>query len=255
MDLREAAVHAAVPATRHPWEVARIDAVRGLIARHVTLPIEATVVDVGSGDGFVVEELARTYPGVRLFAIDTAFTPEMLTQERAGTSIRALHSVDDIPPLEAPASLVLLMDVIEHVADDVALMTQLARAPFVSRETRFVITVPAFQSLFSSHDVFLGHHRRYSRGSLAAALDAAGLAVDEQGSFFTLLTPLRWLQVMKERVAGAGESVGLAEWQGGTVSTALFRRVLAFDASVSIGLGRAGVPVPGLSLYAVCRRR
>jgi hypothetical protein len=56
--------------------------------------------------------------------------------------------------------LILLMDVPEHVDDDVGLM----RSALVgaAEHAYMLITVPAFQKLFSAHDIFLEHKRRYT---------------------------------------------------------------------------------------------
>ncbi len=80
------------------------------------------------------------------------------------------------------------MDVLEHVDDDVALirssMAGACPGAFV------LISVPAFQSLFSAHDRFLEHRRRYTIRSLEAAARAAGLEIVTTRYFFALVLPL-----------------------------------------------------------------
>jgi hypothetical protein len=53
-----------------------------------------------------------------------------------------------------------------------------------------VLTVPAYRWLWSEHDEFLHHKRRYSAGELRHKVDAAGLRVGELSYFNTLLFPL-----------------------------------------------------------------
>ena len=86
------------------------------------------------------------------------------------------------------ADLVLLMDVLEHVADDVGLLRAYV-APAASG-TRFVITVPAFNWLWSEHDVFLEHFRRYTLARIVAVCTAAGLQVETGCYFYALVLPL-----------------------------------------------------------------
>ena len=76
---------------------------------------------------------------------------------------------------EVRANLVLFIDVLEHVDDDSALLAHYAAK--VARGTRFLITVPAFQWLWSEHDVFLEHRRRYCIEDLVTAVLKAGLTV------------------------------------------------------------------------------
>ncbi|MEX0643759.1 MAG: methyltransferase domain-containing protein, partial [Parvularculaceae bacterium] len=85
------------------------------------------------------------------------------------------------------APLVMMIDVIEHVDDDVALIADYARR--AAPGARFVVSVPAFDFLWSSHDEFLEHRRRYTVESLKTAVEAAGLEVLELRYFFGMLFP------------------------------------------------------------------
>ena len=80
-----------------------------------------------------------------------------------------------------------MMDVIEHVDDDVALIR--AYTDRMPRGSMVLVTVPAFQFLWSGHDVFLEHKRRYTRASLHRTIDRAGLAVIRSRYFFSVLLP------------------------------------------------------------------
>lgn len=261
MDLVEATERGFHDGVRHPWEMARIAVVGKLIRRHVTLERGAIVMDIGCGDAYVVERLAEACPGVLFYAIDTAFTPELIERCRTrldSARIRPFASLDAIaPPLEKPASLVLLMDVIEHIEDDTAFLAGLLGRPDIDRHTKFLITVPAYQILFCSHDVFLGHCRRYSNPLLRKRLEASGLRVIDIGHFFFTLLPVRLLRVIKERLFGLKpdkSSSGLVTWNGGPARAAILREALVLDAGVSLGVGRLGVRLAGLSSYAICAK-
>jgi hypothetical protein len=147
------------------------------------------------------------------------------------------------------------MDVIEHIADDGAFLRDLLARPFVSTETRFLITVPAYQALFSSHDTFLGHYRRYSNRTLRERLEQSGLRVLTIGYFFSSLLPVRLLQTVKERVLKlkpAQQTTGLVTWRGSESTAALLRNLLVLDAKLSLWSSKIGLTLPGLSNYAVC---
>jgi SAM-dependent methyltransferase len=259
MDLAESGFRQLEPGRRHPWERARLRAVNWLIERHARLEPGDVVLDVGCGDTFVVEQLSRRYPGVRFHAVDTAFTPrtiDLLRRRFEGTPVSLHRSLDDVPDLKGSVAVVLLMDVLEHVPDDRAFLRDLSSRRFVSANTRIVITVPAHQWLFSSHDRLLGHHRRYSMTFLTRQIEAAGLAVDEHGPFFASLLPIRALQVLCERVLHVRTAAltGLAVWRAGEAAARASAVVLALDARLSMALARAGINVPGLSTFAVCRK-
>jgi hypothetical protein len=149
------------------------------------------------------------------------------------------------------------MDVLEHIADDRAFLTHLLSHPALSADTRVLITVPAYQALFCSHDKALGHYRRYSNQQLRELLDRSGLTPLEMGYFFSSLVPMRVVQVMKERWMGAHrgiESTGLVTWKAGTMLTAMLKNALVLDSRVSFRLRRVGLTMPGLSNFAVCRK-
>lgn len=257
MDLVEAKQRGFDAGVRHPWEMARIDVIDKLIRRHVPLEPGALVMDIGCGDTFVVEQLADRRRTAAFYAIDTAFTPELISHYRARLNnprIVPLPSLDAVPPVAKPVALVLLMDVLEHIEDAQAFLTHLRMQPFVGDRTRFLITVPAYQALFCSHDTFLGHFRRYSNQSLRKELEASGFAVIDIGYFFWSLLPIRVLQVLYERLAGTRHqaSTGLVAWNGGSVQAVILRQMLVWDAGMSMALNRLGIRLAGLSNYAIC---
>jgi hypothetical protein len=76
------------------------------------------------------------------------------------------------------------------------------------------------------------------------------------GHFFLSLIPARMLQMVKERVVGttAEDAEGLANWRGGERVARLLAAVLEWDGRIGLALNRLGVPVPGLSNFAICKR-
>ena len=78
--------------------------------------------------------------------------------------------------------LVLMMDVLEHVDDDRGLLRHYAAK--VPPGAHFVVTVPAFGFLWSGHDVFLEHKRRYRLTEIETVMRDAGLAV-ARGAYFS----------------------------------------------------------------------
>lgn len=245
---------------RHPWETARVEFVSDLVARCAPLEPGSVVIDVGCGDTFVAERLAARHPHTTFYAVDAAFTDDLIAKfraELAGTNVCPHRSLDSLPSIGREVSLVLLMDVLEHIEDTSAFLRGLADRPFMTGRTRFLITVPSYQALFSSHDEFLGHYRRYSTRLLKQHVEAAGLTVQEHGDFFLSLLPLRLMQVIRERLAGPASprsTTGLVTWRGSAGMAAAMHRALVLDVGASRALRRFGVSLPGLSKFAVCRK-
>ena len=174
---------------------------------------------------FVDEQIAATFPEVSFYAVDTAFTDESIAHYRARLSVRNVFlssSLDSaVPHLKGQVSLVILMDVLEHVEDDYAFLTHLMTHPRIGSNAYVLVTVRVL-ALFCSHDKFLGHHWRYSNQQLRDLLESSGLAVIEVGYFFSSLVLARTLQVLKERwlfrKANDSATTGLVTWNGGPTS-------------------------------------
>jgi hypothetical protein len=96
-----------------------------------------------------------------------------------------------IPSAELGLSLrervrvILLLDVLEHLADPVAFLREhVCNFPACRH---FVVTLPARAELFSNYDLYYGHYRRYDRSSVRELCDAAGLRLQQQRYFFHAL--------------------------------------------------------------------
>ncbi|HEY0963157.1 MAG TPA: methyltransferase domain-containing protein [Pseudomonadales bacterium] len=141
-----------------------------------------TILDVGAGSGFFSRHLLAHGGAVEAWCVDTSYAQDSDAEE-SGKPLhfrRALERVD--------AQLVLLMDVLEHVDDDVGLLRNCIDQ--VPRGCRFLITVPAFKFLWSGHDVFLEHRRRYTLPALESVVATAGLQVKCGTYYFGAIFPL-----------------------------------------------------------------
>ncbi|MEL6829784.1 MAG: class I SAM-dependent methyltransferase [Pseudomonadota bacterium] len=151
-----------------------------------------TVFDVGAGSGVFSKALLADGRAEEAFCIDPAY-PEDRKTYHEGRGLNFLRS-----PPSAKADLVLMMDVLEHVEDDDALL-----ATYVDQLKpggKVFVTVPAFQSLWSGHDVFLEHYRRYRRTEVDDLLGRAGLKVRFSCYFYGSLFPIAYLKRSFDRM-------------------------------------------------------
>ena len=121
-------------------------------------------------------------PAHEAWCVDVSYESDADSCE-AGKDLYFRRSIESVD-----ADLVLLMDVLEHVDDDVQLLKEYADK--VPRGSRFLISVPAFQFLWSGHDDFLDHKRRYTLHQLKDVVASAGLRVKSGSYYFGMVFPI-----------------------------------------------------------------
>jgi hypothetical protein len=147
-----------------------------------------------------------------------------------------------------------MLDVIEHVEDDVGFISHIAET-CVDPDGWILVSVPAYQSLFTSHDAAVKHFRRYSPHKCARVLRSAGLKIEAQGGLFHSLLAVRGTQAAKERLLGPNEHwEGAGSWRAGPRVTRAVTTVLDAECRMSEALAKTRTVLPGLSYWALCRR-
>lgn len=158
-----------------------------------------TIVDVGSGSGFFAISLEREFPDgiAKVYLVDINYTAEEIAATKGAKIEKTLRIPDKIEN-----GLVILMDVLEHLEDDLKMLKEIKQA-CVGNSNNFFITVPAFYSLWSGHDVYLGHYRRYKIATLNKVLHEAGYDIENTyylyGSLFPMVWAARKLDNMKKK--------------------------------------------------------
>jgi SAM-dependent methyltransferase len=223
----------------HWWYRARREILSDLIARKIKLPTDARILEVGCGTGHNLEMLGR-FGRVDGIEVDGA--------ARAIASTRLGHAVLDAPLPDLPGvpdhiyDLIAILDVIEHVDEDVAGLASLARK--LRPGGRILITVPAFPFMWSAHDVVNHHKRRYTRRTLKKLVRDAGLRLELLSWFNSLLFPLAAASRLAGRVTGKEDSDDKLPPRP---VNALFEWIFGLE---RYALGRLPFP-PGVSLVAI----
>ncbi|MDZ4696755.1 MAG: methyltransferase domain-containing protein [Deltaproteobacteria bacterium] len=237
---------------RHPWELSRADSVvrllnsQGLAGRE-----NLRILDVGCGDAFAGRRVREALNACQLVGVDAH-----LDEETAKPMLRPGETfVRDATMVTGLFDVFLFLDVIEHVEDDVALLRQYIE-PHAADGATVLVTVPAFQGLFSRHDVALKHVRRYSGGQLRHQLAQAGLTIERDGYWFGSLLPARAATLMLEKLRSPKvdpHAVGIGQWRGGNTLTGLLHGIMSIENRLLTKISYHGVRLPGLSAWALCR--
>jgi hypothetical protein len=238
---------------RHPWETARVEAIKSIVGR---LPLrEPRVLELGCGDAFVLGELQRSMPFGESIAYDLHMNDELLRELTVALpSVRFLRNLGDLS--EKEADLVLLLDVLEHIEEPASYLREVV-ADHLAAGAWVVVTVPAFQALFSQHDHRLRHFRRYSRAQIAEVVATAGLEVVDSGYLFSTLVGPRALTMLGERALPQRRRVhatGIGQWRGSPLMTRALHRALCWDNALCLAAHDHGLDLPGLSAWLTCRK-
>jgi SAM-dependent methyltransferase len=236
---------------RHPWETARVEAVKGIVRR---LAIEKpSVLDIGCGDGFVLQQLRHSLDLRRALAYDLRLTDDLIDQ-LATPEVRFVRDLGEVSG--EPVDLVLLLDVLEHIENPIEYLGRVVHEQLAPRGW-VVVTVPAFQALFTQHDRDLLHFRRYSRSEIAAVARKAGLDVVDSGYLFPSLVVPRAIAALRERALPPkkqSNDFGIGNWRRSSLLTRAIHGALCWDNRLALAAHDVGVTIPGLSAWLTCRK-
>jgi SAM-dependent methyltransferase len=225
--------------TTHWWYRARREILSDYLTRFGDIPEGARILEIGCGTGHNLPMLAQFG---EIDAIEIDETAAAKASERLGKKVGS----SPLPELEGvqPGSydLVAVLDVVEHVEDDVAALKAIATA--LKPGGKILITVPAHQWMWSAHDVVNHHKRRYSKGTLTAALEKAGLKWRKLHWFNSLLFPVAVAARFAGKLMGKDDS---DDSPPPKPLNMLFKGVFGLERHL---LGRVPMP-PGLSIIVL----
>lgn len=172
---------------RHWWWRAREEVILAALRAHRPPTGWRDVLDVGCGDGLFFDALS-SLEGVRIVE---GVEPAEAFVSANGPHRDRIHVV----PFDASFdvgrrySLILMLDVLEHLADPAAALAH--AMTLLEPDGVFLATVPAFMALWTRHDALNHHYVRYTKRTARALAETAGLRVDEARYFF------RWTALAK----------------------------------------------------------
>lgn len=180
------------------------------------------VLDVGAGSGFFSKCLLENSGVQFAICVDPNY-PNNSDEIYCGKKLLFRKTSNS-----ADHDLVLLMDVLEHVEDDFELLRGYVEQS--KSGTTFLISVPAFMFLWSKHDEFLGHYRRYTLRQVELLADAVGLNLLQRSYYFAGVFPIAALLRLLAKISS------------------IFKRTQVLDSQLKIHS-----KVVNNLLYALCR--
>lgn len=169
---------------RHWWFVARRMIIRKILSNYLPVKRERRILEVGCGTGGNLE-LLSTYGNI--YAME--FDDEAIAMAgKRGLCHVVKGSLPDDIPFEGGFDLICLLDVLEHIDDDLEALESVGKR--LHPGGKILVTVPACKFLWSEHDVALHHKRRYGKKQLMRLLQISGFRITYCTYFNMLLFPV-----------------------------------------------------------------
>ena len=225
---------------QHWWFAARREIIASMIRS--ILPRGETrmrILEAGCGSGGNIGML-QSFGSVEAFEFDDI--ARETAAEKSGLEIAPGALPHDLPYGDDSFDLIGIFDVLEHVEQDVESLEALAAR--LAPGGKILVTVPAFPSLWSEHDVTHHHFRRYTRDSLKESAAKAGLKVSYASYYNFFLFPVAVATRALKRLTGRKTPDDALP---GAPVNGILKRIFGFERHL---LGRMSLPV-GLSLVAV----
>jgi len=149
---------------------------------------KVTVIDFGSGSGFFAHDLLEYYPDKidEIWLVDIGYTEE----EMANTGNPSVKKMRYIPE-GVDNAIIIMMDVLEHIEDDYGILKEITDK--CRSNVYYFITVPAFMSLWSGHDLYMEHFRRYTLKTLRKLLGSQKYNTRNDYYIYGWIFPFVWV--------------------------------------------------------------
>ena len=206
--------------------------------------------EIGCGTGYVLQGVAAAFPAATLCATEAQTEGLCHAAERVPRATFLQMDARHMP-FDREFDVIGAFDVIEHIAEDEAVLGEMHRATLPGGGV--LLTVPQHPFLWSEYDVRAHHVRRYTAAELRHKLVRAGFEIVRMTSFVSLLLPLMMLS-RRSRHSTHGPAADydpLAELRTGSFANALLERMLGVERMLICG----GLSLPcGGSLLVAARR-
>ena len=202
-----------------------------------------SVLEVGCGNGNFTVFLAKECSSVMGIDLDSEYVELARTrlQQKTLAQKTEINIIQgDVLELDTDQRFdaIALLDVLEHIEDDVAILQKLNR--LLKPGGNLIVKVPALNSLYGEMDRAIGHYRRYSNRTIAETFAKANLSVPKTWYFNLAGIPGWWLNsVLLQKTNPPAGQVGL------------FNRVVP----ILEKLEKWVTPPVGLSLFAIAQSK
>lgn len=222
---------------RHPWELSRVECVINEVKKYHK---GNKILDIGCGDSYLDYKLIEEIPEIdKIYGIDIYVQNEINDGKYS-----VVNSYSKLK--KNKFDTILMFDVLEHVEDDFEFIEKTVY-PLLKDDGRIILTVPAYQSLFSKHDMELKHFRRYNVKMMIDRCKKTKLNIINYHYFYATLLPLRFIT----KLLNKDNKVNEWKYDENNLVTKIVRFILNIDYNICKKMNKLSC---GLSLFILLEK-
>ena len=168
--------------SKHWWFQARKEIIREIIDNKIKKKID--ILDFGSGSGVNINMLSK-FGFINIYEPHSDTKNYLKNKYKNKSKFKILDKINN-----QKFDLIILADVLEHIKKDKKVIEKLSNN--LKHNGQILITVPAYQFLFSMKDITLGHYRRYNKTQILKLFQKFKIIKLTYFNFF-LFTPISFL--------------------------------------------------------------
>jgi SAM-dependent methyltransferase len=195
-------MHEDVAGAAHPIDVASRRHAVDQLCRHLPRA-DAVVLEVGCSSGYLLKDMGDALPEAFLIGADYVRGPLEALAGSMPTIPILQFDLQRCPLPDACVDAVVLLNVLEHIEDDVSAVNQLFR--ILKPGGAVIVEIPAGPGLYDVYDKQLMHFRRYRRREAVSLFENAGFRVEKASHLGVFVYPAFWAVKKKNRLFAKGQ--------------------------------------------------
>ena len=164
----------------HWWHKARKEIITDIILNNIKEYENKKLLDIGCGSGFFLNSISnyiKDSTGIESHNYNNSKYNNILKVDIFNNGLK-----------DSTFDIITSLDVLEHMEDEKKFIDEIKR--LLNKDNGYlVLTVPAYQFLFSYHDEINNHYRRYNKTQLKKLLINNGFAINKITYFNFFLFP------------------------------------------------------------------
>tara|TARA_S200000501_G_scaffold368487_1_gene406406 strand:+ start:2064 stop:2792 length:729 start_codon:yes stop_codon:yes gene_type:complete len=224
----------------HWWFVSRKLILKNILDQYVDKSNKLNILEIGCGSGGNLNFLSK---------YGTLSALELDDNARAHATSKNICKVDygklpyDIP-FDKRFDIICLFDVLEHIEEDILSLTTIHE--YLNKGGKIILTVPAYMFLWSRHDMYSHHKRRYNMSQINRMLKSTGYNVKYSSYFNFLLFPMIFTFRLLEKIIRFDLRKNDLKQENKIVNY-LLKKIFSFESKL---LPRLSVPF-GMSIVSI----